>query len=215
MAKIVGIDEVGTGAWCGAAYVAGFCEDEDWEKNATLGLKDSKELDKPVIYALAKDLARHEHRIEIISVEDIDEKGLIPCLLHAYKVICKHFLEKYPDCQPLIDGNKTPNGVRCCAIPDGDSKVPHIMAAAIIAKAARDAYMIEMAKQYPYYKWETNVGYGTADHIEGLNAHGLSPIHRVSFKPVRKFLRNPPDPVGANPVTKELYSAWKKKIQAA
>ena len=70
--------------------------------------------------------------------------------------------------------------------------------------------MTEQARLYPHYKWETNAGYGTEQHREGLNRKGLTPLHRTSFKPVRKFLRIQPDPIGANPVTKGLYSAWKK-----
>ena len=203
----VGIDENGTGAWCGPAYVTGVCMPEDWH----MELRDSKEI-KAHIHEFASVLLSLDHHVVVIEPEDIDELGMTACLLRAYRKVARHFQAKYPDCLIEIDGGRAPSGVRNCrAIPQGDSKVPHIQAAAIIGKSSRDKYMIEQTKVYPGYKWETNSGYGTPDHLEGLNAHGLTPLHRVSFKPVRRFLRNPPDPVGANPVTKDLYSAWVKR----
>lgn len=203
----VGLDETGTGAWSGPAYVTGVCMPEDWH----MELRDSKEI-KEHVHKFASVLLSLDHHVVVIPPEEIDESGLVPCLLRAYKKIARHFQEKYPDCLIVIDGERVPSGVRNCkAIPKGDSLVPHIQAAAIIGKSLRDSYMTEQARLYPGYKWETNAGYGTADHLEGLNRRGLTPLHRVSFKPVRKFLRNSPDPVGANPVTKDLYSAWKKR----
>ena len=202
----VGIDENGTGAWAGPAYVTGVCMAEDWH----MELRDSKDIKKHV-HKFASVLLSLEHHVVVISPEEIDERGLIPCLMRAYRTIARFFQEKYPDCLIEIDGDKVPSGVRNVkGVPDGDDFVPHIQAAAIIGKSLRDKYMIEQAKKYPYYQWETNAGYGTPQHREGLNRHGLTPLHRVSFKPVRKFLREPPDPIGANQVTKALYLAWTK-----
>jgi len=202
----VGIDENGTGAWAGPAYVTGVCMPEDW----TMELRDSKDI-KAHVHEFASVLLSLDHHTVVIQPEEIDDRGLVPCLLRAYRQIARHFQAKYPDCLIVIDGDRVPSGVRNCkGIKDGDDFVPHIQAAAIIGKSLRDKFMIEMAKKYPHYKWETNAGYGTEDHREGLNRKGLTPLHRTSFKPVRKFLRNPPDPIGANPVTKDLYSQWKR-----
>jgi ribonuclease HII len=204
----VGIDEVGTGAWAGPAYVCGICAPEDWSIE---GLRDSKKLDKPKIYRFDEILSTLDHKIEVISVEDLDFRGMIPSLLRAYRRISKFFQEKYRDVRIEIDGVRVPSGIKnCVSIKGGDNTIPHIMAAAILAKARRDKYMIEMAEKYPGYQWETNVGYGTSDHFEGMNHRGLTPLHRVSFKPVRQFLHNAPDLVGANRVSRDLYTAWKR-----
>jgi ribonuclease HII len=203
----VGLDENGTGAWAGPAYVTGVCMPEDW----WMELQDSKEI-KAQVHAFASVLLSLDHFVVVIEPEEIDEHGMMPCLVRAYRKIARHFQAKYPDCLIEIDGNRVPSGVRNCAgVPGGDSKVPHIQAAAIIGKSLRDRFMAEQAEKYPAYKWETNAGYGTEQHREGLNRCGITPLHRVSFKPVRKHLRVQPNPIGANPVTAGLYSAWRKQ----
>lgn len=207
MGMKVGIDENGVGSWAGPAYVTGVCVPEEW----TAELRDSKEI-KPIIHAVAATLLCLDHKVEIIPPEEIDELGMLACLLRAYRRIARHYRDLHPGCLVDIDGTRAPSGVAGVrAVPHGDQTHPHIQAAAIIGKSLRDKYMIEQARLFPGYGWSTNAGYGTPGHVEGLNARGLTPLHRVSFKPVRKFLRNPPDPVGANPVSGDLYAAWKKR----
>ena len=82
----------------------------------------------------------------------------------------------------LIDGNKTPkiNGdVR--AVVKGDATSASIAAASILAKVARDRYMLEQAALYPQYSFEKHKGYGTKVHYSAVDEHGLCPIHRPSF----------------------------------
>jgi len=67
------------------------------------------------------------------------------------------------------------------AVVKGDAKVLAIAAASIVAKVTRDRMMIEFAKEYPWYAFEKNKGYGTAAHYEGIRAHGTCPIHRMTF----------------------------------
>jgi len=85
-----------------------------------------------------------------------------------------------------VDGQYTP-AVRfpCRAIVDGDAKVQAISAASILAKTARDAEMTELDRQYPAYGFAHHKGYGTAEHLAALKAHGPCAIHRRSFEPVR------------------------------
>lgn len=63
-----------------------------------------------------------------------------------------------------------------------------IAAASIIAKVARDQLMTDLARHYPQYGWETNVGYGTKAHMDGIVKYGITQHHRVSFKPIHKIL---------------------------
>ena len=69
-----------------------------------------------------------------------------------------------------------------------DGTVPAVSAASIIAKVARDMYMQEIATKYHQYSFEKHVGYGTKLHIDALSKYGITPIHRINYKPVKKFL---------------------------
>ena len=82
----------------------------------------------------------------------------------------------------IIDGNKTPD-LFCLAksVVKGDATSQSIAAASILAKVARDRYMLEMAEKYPEYQFEKHKGYGTKAHYQALKEHGLSPVHRPSF----------------------------------
>lgn len=93
----------------------------------------------------------------------------------------------------LIDGNLTPEG-RCekwrwaaRPIVGGDAIEPCISAASIIAKEHRDRLMVAAASEHPHYGWERNKGYGSAEHLEALRAHGPTPLHRRSFAPVAQM----------------------------
>lgn len=98
-----------------------------------------------------------------------------------------------PASEVLVDGNVTPAG-RCTewswparAIIGGDGIEPSISAASIIAKEWRDRLMVAAARDHPHYRWESNKGYGTPEHLEALRRHGPSPLHRRSFAPVAQL----------------------------
>ena len=89
----------------------------------------------------------------------------------------------------LIDGNRCPVcSVRTEAIVKCDDKVAEISAASILAKTARDAALLEMHQAYPQYGFDQHKGYPTALHLERLREHGVSPLHRRSYAPVRALL---------------------------
>ena len=89
----------------------------------------------------------------------------------------------------LIDGNRCPVcSVRTEAIIKGDDKVSQISAASILAKTARDAALMVMHKNYPNYAFDQHKGYPTALHLQRLREHGVSPVHRRSYGPVRDLL---------------------------
>jgi ribonuclease HII len=88
-----------------------------------------------------------------------------------------------------VDGNRVPQWEYSAeAVVKGDSRVEVISAASIIAKVVRDAEMAEMHIKYPGYGFDSNKGYGTAQHLEALERLGPTPIHRRSFAPLRKEL---------------------------
>jgi ribonuclease HII len=89
----------------------------------------------------------------------------------------------------LIDAEKLNINIKQESIIKGDDKSISIAAASILAKVARDKYMIEQNSIYPNYKFDKNKGYGTADHIEALNKYGIiERMHRKSYKPIKKIL---------------------------
>jgi ribonuclease HII len=91
----------------------------------------------------------------------------------------------------LVDGNQKPKGLNCeCStIVKGDARSYSIAAASIVAKVFRDRLMSDLAKQYPYYGFEKNAGYGTKAHVEGLAKYGVvKGVHRESYKPIQEFL---------------------------
>jgi ribonuclease HII len=89
----------------------------------------------------------------------------------------------------LIDGNRCPvMKIRSEAIIGGDDKVAAISAASILAKTARDAALCDLHLIYPLYAFDQHKGYPTALHMERLQLHGVSPVHRKSYAPVRALL---------------------------
>ena len=91
----------------------------------------------------------------------------------------------------LIDGNRCPAcTIRAEAIIKGDDKVPAISAASILAKTARDAALAILHQTYPQYAFDQHKGYPTALHLERLRIHGVSPVHRKSYAPVRVLLES-------------------------
>ena len=89
----------------------------------------------------------------------------------------------------LIDGNRCPvMAVRSEAIIGGDDLVAAISAASILAKTARDAALCALHRDYPEYGFDRHKGYPTALHLERLRLHGVSPVHRRSYAPVKKIL---------------------------
>ena len=99
---------------------------------------------------------------------------------------------KIPPTLALIDGNRCPvMPIRSEAIVKGDDKVPSISAASILAKTARDAALMRLHENYPEYAFDQHKGYPTQLHLERLRLHGVSPVHRKSYAPVRELLGAP------------------------
>ena len=91
----------------------------------------------------------------------------------------------------LIDGIHSPKlNIKLKTIIKGDQKSLSIAAASIIAKVHRDKIMQKLAKSFPQYGWEKNMGYGTIKHINGIRLTGITKFHRKTFRPVKKFIQN-------------------------
>jgi len=127
------------------------------------------------------------YSIASVSAEEIDEIGLG----RANHLVLKKAIDGLPSVPDyvLVDGFVIKDlNMRQERVIKGDGKVLSIAAASIIAKVARDRYMVKLAKEYPQYGFEQHKGYGTAKHQGAIAKHGLCSEHRKSFKPVKEFL---------------------------
>ena len=151
------------------------------------GLNDSKKLSgkrRAELETLIR--ARCIFGVGIASVEEIDAINILQATFLAMTRAVEA-LATEPG-QVLVDGNRLPRWrYDARAIVGGDGSEPCISAASIIAKETRDRMMREAALDYPGYGWETNMGYGSAVHMEALRRLGPTPLHRRSFAPVAQL----------------------------
>jgi ribonuclease HII len=177
---IVGIDEVGRGCLAGPLVVGAVV----LEKRIR-GLKDSKLLTREQREAL--DIKIRERALGIglgcIPAADVDRLGLTKATQLAAEQALKQITCAYEEV--IIDGNFNylKDNPKSRAVIKADMTVPAVSAASIVAKVARDNYMIEIAEKFPHYQFEKHVGYGTKLHREMLALHGTCELHRISWRP--------------------------------
>lgn len=186
---IVGIDEVGRGAWAGPLVVGAVVLGEA----SIEGLTDSKKLTAKKRQVIAGDIKEQAHAIGLgwVSAETIDRIGLSKALTLATTRAVGEILIPYD--RIIIDGTVNfLHDPRVVTMKQADLLVPSVSAASIIAKVARDYYMREIVHaELPEYGFNAHVGYGTAKHAENITHHGPSYMHRMSFKPVLHALGLP------------------------
>jgi len=181
-----GVDEVGRGPLCGDVVTAAVILDP---AKPIAGLKDSKKLTEKRREALFVEIQEKalSYCIARASVAEIDEINILQAsLLAMHRAVAG--LSIQPE-YVLVDGNKVPKWpYRAEAVVKGDSRVPAIAAASILAKVTRDREMVALDSQYPGYGIAGHKGYPTKVHMEALQRLGVTPIHRRSYAPVRAAL---------------------------
>ena len=194
----VGLDEVGRGPLAGpvvsaAVWISHNLAEELEAKKTTLPVRDSKKLSHLQRKRLIDWLERQSselvrYAIGAASVEEIDSINI----LHAALLSMKRAYENLNLSKGtiLVDGNAAPvfsdKNLLVKPIIKGDAKVLTISLASIIAKEYRDSLMQNLAKDFPQYGWQTNVGYGTKEHLDAIRKFGITVYHRKSFAPVRE-----------------------------
>ena len=153
-------------------------------------LKDSKKIGFKKRQEISDHIKSHSHfAIGLASVEEILDLNILQASLLSMKRALNQLTVK-PDLT-LIDGNFAPSGLKNYkTIVNGDEKIKVISAASIIAKVYRDNLMIKLSEEFSDYAWESNFGYGTKAHLDGLKKFGITSHHRKGFKPVHKILSN-------------------------
>ena len=186
-ALIAGVDEAGRGPLAGSVVAAAVILDNEQPID---GLADSKKLSVNQREVLEREILLKARAWSIAesSQHEVDEINILQASLLAMKRAVLGLALK-PD-QLLVDGNRLPqlHGYRMRAVVRGDQSELCISAASILAKQYRDRQMLELDRQYPQYQFARHKGYPTALHRALLRQHGVSPVHRRSFKPVRELL---------------------------
>jgi ribonuclease HII len=187
---ICGVDEAGRGPLAGAVFAAAVILDP---ARPIAGLRDSKKLSETRRDVLAEQIKAEALAWSIAqcSEREIDTLNILQASMLAMRRAVEGL--KVVPSLALIDGNRCPvMSIRSEAIVKGDDKVPSISAASILAKTARDASLMQLHAQYPVYGFDQHKGYPTVLHLERLRLHGVSPVHRRSYAPVRELLESAP-----------------------
>ncbi len=203
---ICGVDEAGRGPLAGAVFAGCVILDPD---RPIGGLADSKKLAPGRRGELAARIqaSAFAWSVAVASVEEVDRLNILwATMLAMQRAVHKLMasiemgsiemapietasIEKVAPIEILVDGNRCPElPYPSRAVVGGDATVQQISAASILAKVARDAYMLELHEQYPHYGFDRHKGYPTREHIAALKTHGATPVHRRSFAPVREVI---------------------------
>ena len=176
---VCGIDEAGRGPLAGPVCAAAVMLDPD---HTIEGLNDSKKLSEKKREFLYEEIIKHSlaYGIAMATREEIDEINILQATFLAMNRAFDKLAVR-PDAA-LVDGNRDPHlPCETTCIIKGDSLSGSIAAASILAKVTRDRLMVELAAEYPEYRFEVHKGYPTKMHRELILQYGPSAIHRRSF----------------------------------
>jgi len=185
---IAGVDEAGRGALAGPIVVAAVILPPHFHSSL---IQDSKILEpaqREKVYHLIKQVAL-EYNTIFKDSRQIEEKNPLRATQEAMvEAILK--LKKIPDLG-LIDGKEEikTESIKTLSIIGGDRKSINIAAASIIAKVTRDHYMQKIHSRYPLYNWFKNKGYPDPTHLRAIFLHGICPLHRKTYEPIKSLLQ--------------------------
>jgi len=184
---VAGIDEAGRGPLAGPVVAAACIMPEGL---LIAGIDDSKKLTAAVrntIYRQLTDDPRISFGVGIVLPSDIDRLNIFQATVQAMMQAVAN-LQQTPD-YLLVDGLKLAHpSLPAQKVIGGDRRCYSIAAASIIAKETRDRLMLEIHETWPAYGFDKHKGYGTPYHLEALQKHGPTPIHRRSFEPVKSMV---------------------------
>ena len=181
-----GIDEAGRGCLAGPVTAAAVILPDDISPEI---INDSKQLSAKQRTQMAKFIKQHAiaYGIAHITPEKIDEINILQASILAMHLAIDQ-LNRRPKFI-IVDGNKFKpyQKIPHKCIVKGDAKYLNIAAASILAKKARDDYMLQLHDDFPQYNWKQNKGYPTQQHIKAIDEHGKNPYHRMSFQLKRQL----------------------------
>ena len=181
---MAGVDEAGRGPLAGCVVAAAVILQQP-----IAGIADSKKLSARRRDQLALVIKQQAHSwaIASASVKEIDQINILQASLLAMRRAIEALAQ--PPQLVLVDGKHSPDvAMPCRSVVKGDSLIPAISAASILAKTHRDSLMLAQHQQYPQYRFDLHKGYPTRLHLQQLQQHGPCPVHRRSFAPVRALI---------------------------
>lgn len=190
---VAGLDEAGRGAWAGPVFAAAVVLPKDDRVLRLLdGVRDSKRM-TPLQRSKYLDCIKSTSVAWTVASADnqeIDEMGIVPATCLAMQRAIDELI--YNPAYLLVDYIQ----IRDCACPQlslakGDCRSLSIAAASVLAKTARDAFMVALDKDYPDYGFARHKGYGTPQHQKAIKEFGPCKIHRMTFKPLKQFYEHP------------------------
>ena len=177
-----GCDEAGRGPLAGPVYAAAVILPEDFHHPL---LNDSKKMTEKARDILRPIIEQEAVAWAVVAVEaeEIDRINILNASITGMQLAVRQLKVK-PEFL-LIDGNrfKPFDGYRYATVIHGDATYASIAAASVLAKTYRDERMRQLAREYPQYGWDRNMGYPTREHLDAIREHGYSPYHRRSFHP--------------------------------
>ena len=183
---IAGVDEVGRGCLAGPVFAAAVILNKNFNKK---GIIDSKKISFKKRILLAEYIKKNStYFVGSASVQEIYKINILNASLLAMQRSLDGL--RIRPTTAYIDGIFAPKNVeiKFKTFIKGDEKITCISAASIVAKTARDLFMIKLANKHPDYGWHRNFGYGTKDHLLGLKKCGITKHHRKKFKPIHNML---------------------------
>lgn len=186
-ALICGIDEVGRGPLAGPVVTCAVILNKE---HRFLGLNDSKKLSaskrKELEYRLKNEVL--DYAFGVASVEEIDQLNIY----QATKLAMTRAIENLSN-KPthlLVDAMELDIDIPQQSLIKGDARSVSIAAASVLAKEHRDDYMRQLDTTYPGYGFSKNVGYGTNEHLKGIDQFGITKEHRKTFEPIKSIVNN-------------------------
>ena len=189
---IAGLDEAGRGSWAGPVVAGAVVLPIDRPDlfQALDGVRDSKQLtprQRERLYGIIKSAALSVG-VGVVPPDQIDAVGIVPATRQAMDLAIAQL--NHPPDFLLIDYLNLPElSIPQKSITRGDALALSVAAASIVAKVTRDRLMVELGTRYPGYGFARHKGYGTRQHRESLVRLGPSPVHRLSFAPMRLMLQ--------------------------
>lgn len=175
---LCGVDEAGRGPLAGPVCVCACIMPND---DIIIGIDDSKKLSEKKREMLYEQItAVADYCVVMVDRRVIDSVNILQATKQGM-VQAISGLKSKPELAVIDAVNKLATDVKCDSVVKADAKSYCVAAASIIAKVTRDRYMRELDKKYPMYGFAGNKGYGTAEHISALKAHGYCPEHRRTF----------------------------------